>query len=88
MKFIFKFSDETEYANYLAAYKTGNQVSINNITGDIEFDDSNLTIVITNDKTNNSVMSEYGEANMKNYSSIRSYFTNTLKYSCKYNNAE
>jgi len=80
----FKFTDETEYANYLAIFKTENKITINNITGDAKFDDQNLTITITNNKDNNLVISEYGKENIEKYSTIRSYFTTKLKYSCVY----
>jgi len=39
---------------------------------------------ITNNKDNNLVISEYGKENIEKYSTIRSYFTTKLKYSCVY----
>lgn len=84
----FKFSDETEYTNYLATYKTGNSITINNVTGETEFDDEKLTITITNIKPNDKVLSEYGKENIEKYSTIKSYFTNTKHYSCSYKNVE
>ena len=84
----FKFTDETEYTNYLAQYNTNNTITINNITGDVKFDDENLTISITNELDNNKVINEYGESNLHNYSSIKSYFESTLKYHCVYNNRD
>ena len=81
----FKFSDETEYANYLATYKTSNQITINNVTGSATFDDETFTIVIVNNRDSKSVINEYGADNMKDYGNIRSYFVNTMKYSCKWN---
>ena len=37
-----------------------------------------------NNKDNNLVISEYGKENIEKYSTIRSYFTTKLKYSCVY----
>ena len=82
--YSFKFSDETEYTSYLASYKTDNSITINNITGDTEFNDETLTITITNPKANDLVISEYGETNMEKYQTIREYFTNILGYTCVY----
>lgn len=80
----FKFSDETEYTTYLASYKNNNEITINNITGDTSFNDEELTITITNEKDNNVVINEYGLSNMEKYSSIKSYFSTTLGYTCTY----
>ena len=82
----FKFSDETEYTNYLATYKTSNTVNINNITGDATFDDNALTITISKDRDSESVINEYGANNMEKYQTIRTYFINNLKYDCTYKN--
>lgn len=81
---VFKFADETEYSNYLATYKNGNAVTIDNITGDTKFDDSNLTITITNEKSDTEVINKYGENTMTNYASIKKYFIDTLGYECTY----
>lgn len=80
----FKFSDETEYTSLLASYKTNNKITINNITGAASFDDTNLTITIANERDNESIISEYGENNLVNYSSIKNYFEKTLGYTCTY----
>lgn len=82
----FKFSDETEYTNYLAEYKTNDKVTVNEVTGNATFNDETLTITISNEKDNNEVISEYGEATMEKYQTIRSYFVDTLKYTCTYKN--
>lgn len=86
--YIFKFSDETEYTNYLAEYKNKGTITIDNVTGQVEFNDTDLTITITNEKTKEEVIAKYGESNMVNYRSIRSYFINTLKYTCPYEEAK
>lgn len=84
----FKFTDETEYASYLASYKTENSVTLNNITGDASFDDDTLTISILNEKSYDTVISEYGEANMVSYQTISKYFKQTLGYQCIYEKVE
>ena len=80
----FKFSDETEYTTYLADYKNKGTLTIDNVTGIAEFNDSDLTITLTTDKTKEEVITKYGESNMVNYRSIRNYFTDTLKYTCSF----
>lgn len=82
----FKFTDETEYSNLLATYKTENKITINNITGSTTFDDTTLTITIANEKENDKVVSEYGEVNLQNYSTIKTHFEKTLGYKCVYEN--
>lgn len=86
--YLFTFTDETEYTSYLAKYKTEEVFSINNISGKPVFDDEKLTISITRGKDNLEVINEYGENNMLNYSTIKTYFVNTLGYTCVYKNAE
>ena len=83
-EYTFKFSDETEYTNYVAKYKTDGSITLNNITGKTIFDDENLTITITNDLDSENVINEYGKDNMTNYGSIKGYFETTLGYSCGY----
>lgn len=82
--YVFKFADETEYANYLATYKTEGTLTIDNVTGDVKFDDEALTITISNDKSDTDVINKYGANNMENYGSIRKYFMDTLGYECTY----
>lgn len=80
----FKYSDETEYANLLAEYKSNKKITINNISGQTEFDDTTLTISITNDKDNQSLMNEYGQNVLEKYSTIKTYFEGTKGYTCSY----
>lgn len=82
--YLFKFVDETEYSNYLATYKTENTITIDGITGNVEFDDEILTITIKNEKTDTELINKYGESNMINYGTIRKYFMDTLGYECTY----
>lgn len=84
----FKFNDETEYTNYVASYKTNNTLTIDNVTGKVDFDNDTLTITITNDVTESELISKYGESNITNYRSIRNYFLNTLGYECTYKKIE
>lgn len=80
----FKFTDETEYTDYLATYKTYGVVTIDSVTGSAEFDDENLTITITNELSKEDLNTKYGESNLLTYGTIRSYFKNTLGYECTY----
>ena len=82
--YTFKYTDETEYTNLLATYKTDNKITINNVTGKTSFDDSTLTITMINDLDNNNLVAQYGEANLKTYGTIMSYFRTTLGYKCSY----
>jgi hypothetical protein len=83
----FKYSDETEYAKVVADYNEKGTITINSVTGDAEFDDATLTVTITKEIGNTELYGEYGEANMKDYVSIRSYFTDKLEYTCVYEKA-
>lgn len=84
----FKFTDETEYSNYLAKYKADNTIVIDNVTGKVEFDNSNLIITITNELSDTELNSRYGENTIVNYSSIKKYFIDTLGYECPYKKIE
>ncbi len=75
----FIFTDEMAYNTYK---EQGSSVTINEVTGVPVFDDSNLTIKITNEKD---ASSEYESSVLQNYGSIRSYFTDTLGYTCSFN---
>ena len=83
-KHIFKFMDETEYSNYLTQYNSTGRLSIDNIEGTVVFDDANLAISISNYIPKDEIILKYGAENMINYRTIRSYFTDTLKYSCSF----
>lgn len=82
--YTYTFSDEIEYSRYLEDYKRNGEITINNTSGAAKFDDNNLTITITREREKSEVISAYGEDVMKNYGSIRNYFTNTLGYTCYY----
>lgn len=84
----FTFTDETEYTGYLAQYKSEKKIKINNISGETKFDDATFTITITNEKSNDAVMNEYGADNMINYQTINKYFKQTLGYQCVYEKIE
>lgn len=84
-KYVFKFTDETKYADYVAEYNTKGNITINNISGDTEFDNAKLTITISNE-IQESEMNDYkGDDNLITYRSIRLYFIDTLGYTCSYN---
>ncbi len=87
-EYIFKFSDETEYTNYLAEYNAYNSITINNITGSASFDNDDLEITITREKTDSELETEYGITNSTTWSDIRNHFTGTLGYDCSYRKAE
>ena len=76
----FVFTDEMAYNSYKE--QGSGKITINEVSGVPEFDDSNLTITITNDKD---AKSEYESSVLQNYGSIRSYFTGTLGYTCSFN---
>ncbi len=81
---VFKFSDETEYANYVAKYKTDKKIKIGEYEGTPTFDDDTLTITLMRELDQVEVGSKYGDSNLKTYRTISDYFENTLKYSCIY----
>lgn len=84
-KYVFKFTDETKYADYVAEYNTKGSITINNVTGNTEFDNAKLTITISNE-INESVINNYkGSDGLVTYRSIRQYFIDTLGYTCTYN---
>ena len=87
----FTFSDEQEFNKMLDEYNNNGTVTINNVSGKTEIDETKKTITITNLRKNEEVIAEYGEENLTNYSTIKKYFsgdqaTNTqgLGYECKY----
>jgi len=84
--YSYKYSDETEYANLLAEYRSQGKITINNVSGKTEFNDETLTITISNDKELSELNSQYGESNFEKYSTIKSYFESTKGYSCVYKN--
>ena len=79
----FKFNDEEKFADYLADYNINKTLTLNNVTGDVTFDNENMTISISRELDEDTVK-EYGEDNIKNYSSLRKYFTETKNYTCTY----
>lgn len=81
---IFKFVDETEYTNYVSEYKNNGVITIDNLSGNVKFDDSSKTITISKSILKEEIVKKFGEANMKNYRTIRTHFINTLKYACEF----
>lgn len=88
--YTFIFDDDTDYKDYESKYKAGNTITINNVTGITNFGtDSNgkSIIMITKDRDNSSIIEEYGEDNVKNFSAIMKYF-GTEGYKCAFEKAE
>lgn len=83
----FKYSNEDEYSQIVSDYNTNGSVTINNITGDTEFDDSNLTVTITTDIDSSTLKERYGANNFSTYSTIRNYYITNLGYECSYEKA-
>lgn len=81
--FDFSEGDASQYDELLEKYNNGEDIELNNITGEVSFND-NKTITITNDKSVDELNTSYGADNLKTYSSIRTYFTTNLKYECKF----
>jgi len=84
--YSFKYTDETEYTNLLATYKTDGKITINNISGETEFNDQELTITISKEKENTELYTEHGETTFEKFSTIKSYFESTKGYTCTYKN--
>lgn len=80
----FKFFDEMEYTSYLAKYKTDGSIIIDNVTGEVEFNNDSLIISITNELNEDEIKEKFNGNNLPNYSSIKRYFINTLGYDCTY----
>lgn len=83
-EYHFVLSSEESYADLKAEYQTKKTLTINNITSsEVVFDDTNKEITFTEYRDNDEVLNEYGSDNMKNYSSILTYFKDS-DYTCKY----
>ena len=80
----FTFTDETQYKNLKAEYTTNSSITINNITGTPEFDDTNKKIILSNELSSDDVNTKFGAENTSTYINISTYFRNTLGYSCIY----
>ena len=83
----FRYSNEDEYSKIVSEYNTNGSVTINNVTGNTEFDDSNLTVIISNESDGNSLKEKYGANNFATYSTIRNYYITNLGYECSYEKA-
>jgi len=89
----FTFTDATIYKQYEDEFKENGKVTIDGINGITEFStnsDGASVIRIITELDNNKTLLEYGEENMKDYSSITKYFGKTatgLGYSCSFKKA-
>lgn len=81
---VFKYTDEASYADLISKYNTDGSVTINGITGNTSFDNTASTVTIENYLSSETLNSKYGANVLKNYSSINSYFKDTLGYNCTY----
>lgn len=86
--YTFVFSDEAEYNTYVSTYNNEGTLIINDITGEVTFDNATKTITITRELDNNALKTEYGEATFENYTSIKAYFEETKGYTCGYERSE
>lgn len=82
--YSFKYTKKDDYKEVKDEYLTKNTVTINGITGTPEFNDDALSIKITNEVENTVLYGLYGTDNLKNFSTIKAYFTQTLDNTCTY----
>ena len=87
-KYVFTFTGESDYANYLDEFKTNNVLELSGVTGVPRFDDENKTITFSFDKKSSELETEYGADNIVNYKTLSSYFNTTEGYKCSYKKAE
>ena len=85
--YTFKYNSAEDYQKVVDGYSTGGNITINEITGVPEFDADNNKIVITEEADSTVLYSTYGADNLKDYSTIRTYFTQSLNYNCSYEKA-
>lgn len=85
--YTFRYNNESDYQDLVNEYNESKEIKINEITGIPEFDDENKKITITNEVESTVLYNTYGLDNLKDYSSIRTYFTQTLNYNCSYEKA-
>ena len=78
--YTFTFSDSTLFTEYKNKYKENNTLEINNISGRTIFgkdSEGKSTIIITVDKDSEKAKGEYGEENLKDFSTLMKYFAGT-----------
>ena len=89
----FTFTDATIYKQYEDEYKKNGKVTIDGVNGVTEFTTNSSgesVVTIITELDNSKVLSEYGEENMKDYSTITKFFGKTatgLGYSCIFKKA-
>ena len=81
--FSLEFNSESDYANYVATYKSSNTLTIDDMTGPVAFDNTKKTITFTNILDNEEVYNRYSQDNIKTYRTIIDYFKGQ-KYTCIY----
>ena len=86
--YIFKFNSVDEYNKEYEEYMKKNELTINEVTGEVAFNKDDLSITIKNEVNSADVQEEYGSDNLKNFATIRNYFQNTLNYKCNYEKSE
>lgn len=85
--YTFTFTDESEYASYLATYNSEGKISINEINSDNAiFDDNKKTITITIKIDNTKLYNEYGESIFNKYTDMKNHFESDLGQTCIYQN--
>ncbi len=85
--YTFTFTDESEYAGYLATYNSEGKVVINEVIGEnVVFDDDKKTITITIKIDNTKLYTEYGESIFNKYTDMKNHFESDLGQTCIYQN--
>lgn len=85
--YAFKYNDKEEYDKLVNEYLENKTLTINDITGDVDYNDSTQTIIITKELDAVEIKSTYGD-NVPNHGAIRTYFTQSLGYqTCTYEKA-
>ncbi len=82
--YTFRFENSDDYQKIVSDFNANGKITINNISGVPEFDEENNKVVIINEVESTDLYGTYGTDNLKDYSSIRTYFTQNLNYNCSY----
>lgn len=83
LTYNFKFTDESQYSELLNKFKSEQKITIGDVTGAANFNQTDMTITMIQDLNIDNLKTQYGADKFLSYRTIQQYYTTTLGYTCR-----
>ena len=83
----YTYTNDVDYQNLKTKYQTDKTITIEDLSGEASFDDTNKSITFSKSVERSELETKYGQDNIAKYSTLRSYFEGQ-SYTCVYRKAD